>query len=517
MYRGGHSYSSCVLFCWLKGKIQLPYSYEAHVESLTETYTILMFENQQIKLTQTWTIGREISRGGFGRVHEAMGSDPQPYVIKFVPKQPGADRELLLAEYKGRNIVPILDKGDWNDYLVMVMPRAEQSLRQHINNSGGKLDLPEAITILKHIAEGLASLERDVVHRDIKPENILYWDGKWCLADFGIARYAEATTAIDTHKYSFTPLYAAPEQWRSERATPATDIYAFGIIGYEILSGNRPFSGHSEHELRNQHLHTNPPALSGTPSSISALIFECLYKSAEARPTAANLLARLQKAQQPINEAINPLLMANLQVVQEEAESELQLSIRRTEAEKRNKLFEIAKHSLSNILQELRLQILQIAPKTKSASHALSYCELNGAILEFESINQIFPESLQSAPFDIIASGGIKIRISPNQYEYEGRAHSLWYCDAQEIGVYRWYEFAFGIMSGRRSVYPFSLTPGEQSFMAFNPALSSLQLARPVTPIDQGDEENFMNRWIHLFGEAALGNLQSPSQMPEAP
>jgi eukaryotic-like serine/threonine-protein kinase len=476
-----------------------------------------MFENKQIPLAQTWTVGKQISQGGFGKVYEARGNDSQSYVIKFVPKQPGADRELLLAEHKGINIIPVLDKGEWKDYLVLVMPQAEKSLRQNINISGGKLDLSEAIIVLKDIIEGLASLEDSVVHRDLKPENVLYLNGKWCLADFGIARYAQATTATDTHKYSFTPPYAAPEQWRMQRATAATDIYAFGIIGYEILSGNLPFSGHSEHELQNQHLHTNPPTLAGIPSSISALIFECLYKSGEARPTAANLLMRLKKAQQPINEAINPLLIANLQVVQAEAESERQLSIKRTEAERRNKLFETAKLSLSNILGELRLQVLQIAPKTKSASHPLSYCELNGATLEFESINQIFPEHLQSSPFDIVASGGIKVGIPANQYGYMGRSHALWYCDAQEVGIYRWYEFAFWKMSSRNSLRPFSLAPGEQSFMALSRAMSSVQMARPVTPIDQGDEEEFINRWLHLFGEAALGNLQLPPQMPEIP
>jgi eukaryotic-like serine/threonine-protein kinase len=402
-----------------------------------------MFENQQVPLAQTWTVGKEISKGGFGQVYEAIGNDSQQYVIKFVPKQPGADRELLLAEHKGINITPVLDKGEWKDYLVLVMPRAEKSLRQHINSRGGKLDLPDAVTVLKDVAEGLASLEDSVVHRDLKPENVLYLNGKWCLADFGTAKYAEATTAMDTHKYSFTPPYAAPEQWQNKRATSATDIYALGIIGYEILSGKRPFPGLNEHEFRDQHLHSSPPELFEIPSSISILIFECLYKSAEARPTAANLLARLQKAQQPINEAINPLLMANLKAVKAKAESERQLSIQRTEAERRDKLFEIAQLSLSNILEQLRLQILEIAPKTKSASHALSYCELNGAILSFGTVTQVSQELLQSSPFDIIAFGHIRIDIPEEQSEYQGRGHSLWYCDAQQAGSYRWYELAF--------------------------------------------------------------------------
>jgi serine/threonine protein kinase len=68
-------------------------------------------------------------------------------------------------------------------------------------------------------------------------------DGRWCLADFGISRYAEATTAPDTRKLAWTPAYAAPEQWRAEPASAATDVYALGVIAYELLAGIRPFRG----------------------------------------------------------------------------------------------------------------------------------------------------------------------------------------------------------------------------------------------------------------------------------
>src|SRR5699024_7455063 len=93
------------------------------------------------------------------------------------------------------------------------------------------------------IATTLTDLDGSVVHRDLKPENVLYLDGHWCLADFGIARYAEATTSPDTRKFALSPLYAAPERWKGERATTATDIYSLGVIAYELLSGEVPFTG----------------------------------------------------------------------------------------------------------------------------------------------------------------------------------------------------------------------------------------------------------------------------------
>lgn len=78
------------------------------------------------------------------------------------------------------------------------------------------------------IATALAASDGRVVHRDLKPENVLYLDGHWCLADFGIARHAEASTALDTRKLAMDPHYAAPERWRFERATSAADVYSLG-------------------------------------------------------------------------------------------------------------------------------------------------------------------------------------------------------------------------------------------------------------------------------------------------
>lgn len=399
------------------------------------------------------------------------------------------------------------------------MPRAEKSLRQHISDNGGKLNLTDAITVLKDIAEGLASLESSVVHRDLKPENVLYLNGKWCLADFGIARYAEATTAADTHKYSFTPPYAAPEQWRSDRATPATDIYALGVVGYEILSGKRPFSGPSEHNYREQHLHDDPPRLSGIPNIIEAMLVECLYKPAQSRPSAANLLTRLQKVQEPVKEAFNPLLAANLHAAHKAAEQARQISIQQSENERRKTLSSIAQKSLSRICDELRSQIEQNAPQAKyNANRKMWFYKLNDATLVVHPAQDLDLHTLQKHKysFDIIAYGEIAVHIPQDQHGYSGRSHSLWYCDAQEEGLYRWYEMAFcWLLGGRSSVNPFALPPGEESSLALGSVIHSTNLSRPFVPIDQGNEEEFINRWIKVFGEAALGKIQMPMTSPE--
>ena len=152
------------------------------------------------------------------------------HVAKFIPKDPGAGRELLFRRLSSdvQNIVPVVDTGEWDAYWVIVMPKAEMSLADLLSRAGGPAPEGRATPILIDVAGALVSTKNLVVHRDIKPANILLFDGHWCLADFGISRYAEATTVDNTRKFAWTPQYAAPEQWRGERATSSTDVYAFG-------------------------------------------------------------------------------------------------------------------------------------------------------------------------------------------------------------------------------------------------------------------------------------------------
>lgn len=124
------------------------------------------------------------------------------------------------------------------------------------------------VVAYQHIAATLVDLDGRVVHRDLKPENVLLHGGHRCLADFGISRYAEATTAPDTRKYAMSPPYAAPEQWRFERAGTPADAYAFGVMAYELLSGSLPFTGP---DFRDQHLNKVPEPLTAASNDLQGL------------------------------------------------------------------------------------------------------------------------------------------------------------------------------------------------------------------------------------------------------
>ena len=477
--------------------------------------------NKTIKFQQKeWHIKDRMGKGGFGSVYRARSANGEPVVVKFIPQSLGAERELLFEDLEGlSNVVPVLERGEWSGMWVLVMPEAEKSLRDYLSEMGGHLSGDDAVQVLRDIADALVAIENRVVHRDIKPENVLLLNGTWCLADFGISRYAEATTAPDTRKHAMTPPYAAPEQWRGERASSATDVYATGVVAYELLAGRLPFTGD---DYRRQHMEVTPEPISGIPLKLRSLIDECLYKAPQARPNPQNLLTRLQEVAQPDSEAARQLQQANVLVVHQQAEAARQQSIAQSEEERRVALSQAAEQSLDRVIGLLHHQIVANAPASVSPGNQSSWSwALNEAELKVEPscMIELAPRVGSNAtPFDLVSYSSITIRTRPESHGYEGRSHSLWYCDAVDVGVFRWYETAFMFnpsINKRCRLEPFALHPGRKANEALAPVMSTIQVAWPFTPIDQGDEREFIERWMKWFADAAQGNLHSPRQMPE--
>ncbi|MDG4820205.1 serine/threonine-protein kinase [Micromonospora sp. WMMD956] len=447
-------------------------------------------------------------------------------MVKLVPRDPGADRELLLAtDLDGvPNVVPVIESGETVDDLVLVMPRAEKSLLAHLEDHDGGLPAHEAVSVLTDIASALAKLDGRVVHRDLKPANVLLLDGRWCIADFGISRYADATTAPDTRKFAKTPLYAAPEQWRGERATSATDVYALGVLAFELLTGQVPFGGRYEHELREQHLHAVPPQLSGHAVPLASLVEECLFKPQGARPTPANVLARLQKVSANVKgSGLAALHEANRHEVARQGASHSAASAARSAAEERAALAEVAIRLVTRIGASLREAVMEAAPsaRLKESHDGRWTLVLNNAELKFAPPAQTSIDpwgGWQPPAFDVIAHGALGVTIPTNSRGYGGRGHALWYCDAQERGRFGWYETAFMIspMTPKStSLVPFAEFPGEAAAKAVWNGMAEYQVAWPFTAITVDDLHEFIDRWAGWFAAAAQGQLDHPTIVPE--
>ncbi|MFF5435447.1 serine/threonine-protein kinase [Streptomyces griseofuscus] len=476
----------------------------------------------RVQLKQEWILGDPIGDpGGFGAVYEAQSADVTEAAAKLVPKRPGAEREMLFTELPDvRNVVPIIDSGEHDDHWVLVMPRANESLRAHLQN--GPLALEETVRVLTDIAETLTDLDGQVVHRDLKPENILLLNGRWCLADFGIARYAEAATAQVTYKFAGTLAYMAPERWKNQRATSASDIYALGVLAYELLEGIAPFAGPDEVAFADQHLRGTPPPLTAAPALLAALITECLYKAPQARPAPANVLERLRRIPaSALTGGLAALVEADREVVARRAEDHRQASEQATEAERREDLFAAGATSLSLISEQLLTAI------TGVLSTAVVHREnaggwtihLNGAELALTGPQET-PEAATTGspqPFDVIAAATITVKTTAARRGYEGRSHSLWYADAHVAGQYQWFETAFmaNAFSGSvASLDPFALDPG-QGRAAIARGIGTRQVAWPFTPLVIGELDEFIDRWARWLADAATGRLEHPSQMPE--
>lgn len=488
-----------------------------------------MKTGDEVTLTQKWAVGDLIATGGFGQVFHATNAAGTAAALKIVQKVPGADRELLFANLPPTpNVLPVLDHGDTDEFLVLVMPLAERSLRDQLD--GTPIDGSALTDLLLQIANGLTGLDSQVVHRDLKPENLLLFEGAWCISDFGIAKYAEASTAADTHKFSLSPPYASPEQWRSERATQASDVYSFGVIAFELAAGHLPFDGKNHEELRHQHLHSDPPKLTGVSPAVGALVAECLIKSPQARPSAANILHRLQIIRnRTFSGGLANLQTANEAEIQRRARAQQKASRQQTESERRKGLLDASAQLMDSILGELSDAILAAAPAAKEQDGPARRrglqqpsglrLKLGEASLTTERISpaDVNWGGWERPKFDVIAQSSLTVRF-PRYGDYEGRSHSLWYCDAENQGEYGWYETAFmcsGLSRRRSTIDPFSLDTGEESAKAVWNGMAEFQVAWPFTRLNIGDLDDFIDRWADWLAKASTGGLAHPSLMPE--
>src|SRR6185503_6492956 len=162
---------------------------------------------------------------------------------------------------------------------------------------------------LRDVASALACAHRQhIVHRDIKPDNVLLSEGGAVVTDFGIAKAIRAavestpddevrSTTITRHGTALgTPSYMAPEQAVGDSVDPRTDLYALGLLGYEMLAGRPPFEGRTVQQVLAAHAAEAPPPIAGrrptTPPALAALVMQLLEKTPADRPQNADEVLR---------------------------------------------------------------------------------------------------------------------------------------------------------------------------------------------------------------------------------
>lgn len=306
----------------------------------------------------------ELGSGGMGEVYRATDTRlDREVAVKVLPDEVSDDPQALarfereataIAALSHPNILAIYDVGRQQDVSFAVTELLEgETLRARLQ--GGALPPRKAVAYATQLAEGLAAAhERGITHRDVKPENVFITrDGRVKLLDFGLARtletdegVAEAETRLDATQPNTvlgTLGYMSPEQVRGERADARSDVFAFGVVLYEMLGGRRAFRGRSAAETMSAVLRDDPPALSrvgvAVPSRLERIVGRCLEKSPGERfQSARDLAFVLSTAYRPRRRADTPRRKSSTVQPRQPAQPSVLLTRRRQSHQTRRSL-----------------------------------------------------------------------------------------------------------------------------------------------------------------------------------
>ena len=269
------------------------------------------------------TVQRAVGRGGFGEVYYALTDSGKQIALKFL--KDNAEVELRgignVLNLKSPYLITIFDvkKNAEGDPFVVMEYVGGPNLRDLMNAEPNGMPLPKAAFFLHGIAKGLAYLhDRGIVHRDLKPANIFFDDGFVKIGDYGLSKHMSVSRHSAQTMSVGTVHYMAPEIG-SGHYTKAIDVYALGVILYEMLTGRLPFHGASMGEILMKHL-SEKPNLVGIPEPFATVIGKALAKDPAARYQDANemLAAAMSSSEVSANiagfdaNALTQVMRANL-------------------------------------------------------------------------------------------------------------------------------------------------------------------------------------------------------------
>ena len=278
-----------------------------------------VLERLRSALADRYAIDAELGAGGMATVYLAEDLKHHRQVAVKVLRPDlaatlGPERFLreieVAAQLHHPHILPLYDSGEADGFLYYVMPYEEgQSLREKLVKEG-ELPVTEAVRVLRDVVDALAHAhEEGVVHRDIKPENIMLSGRHALVTDFGVAKAISEATGrekLTTAGVALgTPSYMAPEQASGDpHIDHRADIYAVGVMAYELLAGRVPFGGPTAQAILSAHITETPEPVTkhrpAVPPALAQLVMRCLEKKpADRWQSAEELLSHIETAATP--------------------------------------------------------------------------------------------------------------------------------------------------------------------------------------------------------------------------
>jgi len=253
-------------------------------------------------LEKRYRVERRLARGGMSTVYE--GTDlrlDRRVAIKVMAEALASDPSFLASFHREArsaarlahlNVVSVSDQGEHDGIVFLVMELVRGQTLRAVIHENGRLGPEQAFAVLAPTLSGLSAAHRTgLIHRDVKPENILLSsDGVVKVADFGLAKAVAGTgtTAVTGGVLLGTVAYLSPEQIERGNADARSDVYAAGIVLYEMLTGRPPYSGDSALSVAYQHVNNDVPlpsrAVPGLPAEIDDLVASATRRDPAARP-----------------------------------------------------------------------------------------------------------------------------------------------------------------------------------------------------------------------------------------
>jgi beta-lactam-binding protein with PASTA domain/predicted Ser/Thr protein kinase len=207
-----------------------------------------------------------------------------------------------VARLSHPNIVGVYDQGADGDYLYLAMEYVPGRTLRAVMRERGWLPWQEALTVIDPVLAGLAAAHQaGIVHRDVKPENVLITgDGRVKVVDFGLARASAAVGNTRAGMIIGSVAYIAPEQVTGAPSDARSDVYAAGIVLFEMLTGRQPFSGDTPLAVAYAHVNSDVPVVSslvgGIPQGVDQLVRAATSRDQQQRPTNAGVFLRVTRA-----------------------------------------------------------------------------------------------------------------------------------------------------------------------------------------------------------------------------